>query len=199
MTKIYAIGAALVAVIALVLMGGFALWNDGKACGTSVVAGGQATIGGPFSLIDQNGNAVTDKDVITGLTLIYFGYTYCPDICPLDTQRNLDAVDILDAQGVEIQPVFITIDPARDTVEALNDYAAASHPRLLALTGTPEQTKTASKAYRTYFRKAGDGEDYLMDHSTQSYLMDTSGFLQFFRRDISPEAMAETIACFASV
>ena len=199
MTKIYAIGFAAIAVIALVLMGGFALWKDGKDCATSVVAGGQGTIGGPFSLIDQNGNAVTDQDVITGLTLIYFGYTYCPDIFPLDTQRNLEAVDILDAQGINIKPVFITIDPARDTVEALNDYAAASHPRLVALTGTPEQTKAASKAYRTFFRKSGEGEDYLMDHSTQSYLMDTTGFLQFFRRDTSPEDMAKTIACFASV
>jgi protein SCO1/2 len=199
MTKIYAIGFAAVAAIALVIMGGLAFWSDGKACTTSVVAGGKATIGGPFSLVDQNGTAVTDKDVITGLTLIYFGYTYCPDICPLDTQRNLDAVDILDEQGLEIKPVFITIDPARDTVEALNDYAAASHPRLVALTGTQEQIKAASKAYRTFFRKSGEGDDYLMDHSTQSYLMDATGFLQFFRRDTSPEEMAKTITCFASV
>lgn len=199
MTKIYAIGFTAVAVIALVLMSGMALWQSGRSCATTVVGGGQGTIGGPFSLIDQNGNAVTEQDVITGLTLIYFGYTYCPDICPLDTQRNLDAVDILDAQGVNIQPVFITIDPARDTVEALNDYATASHPRLLALTGSPEQTKAASKAYRTYFRKSGEGEDYLMDHSTQSYLMDTTGFVQFFGRDTSPEKMAETISCFAAV
>ena len=199
MTKIYAFGFAAIAAISLILMGGLAFWKEGKACATSVVAGGQGAIGGAFSLVDQNGNDVTDEDVITGLTLIYFGYTYCPDICPLDTQRNLEAVDILDAQGVKIKPVFITIDPERDTVEVLNDYAAASHPRLVALTGTPEQTKSASQTYRTYFRKNGEGEDYLMDHSTQSYLMDKTGFLQFFRRDTPPEDMAKTIACFASV
>ncbi len=199
MTKFFAIGFAAVAAIALVVMGGLVFWNDGKSCATSVVAGGQATIGGPFSLVDHNGNAVTEKDVITGLTLIYFGYTYCPDICPLDTQRNLDAVDILHENGVEITPVFITIDPARDTVSALNDYVAASHPRLIGLTGTQEQVKAASKAYRTFFRKSGEGEDYLMDHSTQSYLMDKTGFLQFFRRDTSPEDMAKTISCFAGV
>jgi len=199
MTKYFAIGFAALAAVALLVMGGMAFWNDGKACGTTVVAGGKVTIGGPFSLVDQKGRNVTDKDVITGLTLIYFGYTYCPDICPLDTQRNLDAVDILDEQGVEITPVFITIDPARDTVEALDDYATASHPRLIALTGTQEQIKAASKVYRTFFRKSGEGEDYLMDHSTQSYLMDETGFLQFFRRDTSPEDMAKTIACFASV
>jgi len=111
----------------------------------------------------------------------------------------LDAIDILDEQGVDVTPVFITIDPERDTVLALNDYASVSHERLIALTGTPEQTKTASKAYKTYYRKNGEGEDYLMDHSTQSYLMDPSGFLQFFRRDTSPEDMAKTIACFAKV
>jgi protein SCO1/2 len=199
MTKFYAIGFAALAAVALIVMGVFAFWNDGKSCGTTVVAGGKATIGGPFSLVDQNGRNVTDQDVITGLTLIYFGYTYCPDICPLDTQRNLEAVDILDEQGVKITPVFITIDPARDTVAALNDYAAASHPRLVALTGTQEQVKAASKVYRTFFRKSGEGEDYLMDHSTQSYLMDKTGFLQFFRRDTSSEEMAKTISCFASV
>ena len=199
MTKYIAIGFAALAAVAFLVMGGMAFWNDDKACGTTVVAGGKATIGGPFSLVDQKGRNMTDKDVITGLTLIYFGYTYCPDICPLDTQRNLDTVDILDEQGVEITPVFITIDPARDTVEALDDYATASHPRLFALTGTQEQIRAASKVYRTFFRKSGEGEDYLMDHSTQSYLMDEMGFLQFFRRDTSPEDMAKTITCFASV
>lgn len=199
MTKKLAITFSAIAGIALLTMGYFAFFHQGRSCGTTVVAGGKGAIGGPFSLVNQYGDAVTDQDVITGLTLIYFGYTYCPDVCPLDTQRNLDAIDILDEQGVDVTPVFITIDPERDTVLALNDYASVSHERLIALTGTPEQTKTASKAYKTYYRKNGEGEDYLMDHSTQSYLMDPSGFLQFFRRDTSPEDMAKTIACFAKV
>lgn len=199
MTKVYAITFSAVAAVALLVMGYFAFWHNGRDCGTTVVAGGKAAIGGPFTLTDHYGKSVTDKDVITGLTLIYFGYTYCPDICPLDTQRNLEAVDILDEQGVEITPVFISIDPERDTVQALNDYASVTHPRLIALTGTPEQTKTASKAYKTYYRKNGEGEDYLMDHSTQSYLMDPTGFLQFFRRDSSPEELARTITCFATI
>jgi protein SCO1/2 len=199
MTKIFAIAFSAVAAVALITMGYYAFWNDGKSCQTATVAGGAGAIGGPFSLVDQHGKSVTDKEVIQGLTLIYFGYTFCPDICPLDTQRNLDAVDILDAKGVDVTPVFITIDPARDTVDALNDYASVSHPRLIALTGSQEQVKGASKAYRTYYRKNGDGENYLMDHSTQSYLMDKTGFLQFFRRDTSPEEMAETISCFAGV
>lgn len=199
MTKTFAFVFSAIAAIALITMGYLAFWNDGKSCQTAAVAGGADVIGGPFSLVDQHGKPVTEKDVIQGLTLIYFGYTFCPDVCPLDTQRNLDTVDILDAKGLNITPVFITIDPERDTVEALNDYASASHERLIALTGTPEQIKAASKAYRTYYRKNGEGENYLMDHSTQSYLMDKTGFLQFFRRDTSPEQMAETIACFAKV
>jgi protein SCO1/2 len=199
MTKLFAIGFSFIAVIALAIMSYFAFWANGRACGTSVVAGGEGAIGGAFELVDQYGNTTSDKEVIDGLTLIYFGYTYCPDICPLDTQRNLEAVDFLDEQGIDVTPVFITIDPERDTVEALNDYASVSHERLIALTGTSEQIKKASKAYRTFYRKNGEDEDYLMDHSTFSYLMDKTGFLQFFRRDISPEAMAKTIACFANV
>lgn len=199
MTKLYAIAFSGIAIFALLVMGYFAFWADGKSCGTSVVAGGEGAIGGAFELVDQHGTTVTDTDVIDGLTLIYFGYTYCPDICPLDTQRNLETVDILDARGVDITPVFITIDPARDTVQALNDYASVSHDRLIALTGTEEQIKIASKAYRTFYRKNGEGDDYLMDHSTFSYLMDKTGFLQFFRRDLTPEEMAKTISCFANV
>ena len=170
---------------------------DGKSCGTNIVAGGQSSIGGSFELIDHNGVSVTEKDIINGLTLIYFGYTYCPDICPLDTQRNLTTVDILDEYGIDVTPVFITIDPERDTVKTLNDYVETSHEKLIGLTGSLEQVQKASKAYRTFFRKNGDGEDYLIDHSTFSYLMDENGFLDFFRRDLEPEDVAKNILCFA--
>ena len=186
MTKHLTIFFSSIAIVTIAIMGYFAFWADGKSCGTTVVAGGQGSIGGSFELVDHNGVVVTEKDVINGLTLIYFGYTYCPDICPLDTQRNLTTVDILDEQGVDITPVFITIDPERDNISALNDYVQASHERLIGLTGSLEQIQTASKAYKTFFRKNGDGEDYLLDHSTFSYLIDKSGFLQFFRRDLEP-------------
>ena len=199
MTKYFTILFSGIVVLTLATMSYFSFWVDGKACRSSVVAGGQGSIGGSFELVDHNGVVVTEKDVINGLTLIYFGYTYCPDICPLDTQRNLTTVDILDEQGVDITPVFITIDPERDNISALNDYVQASHERLIGLTGSLEQIQTASKAYKTFFRKNGDGEDYLLDHSTFSYLMDKSGFLQFFRRDLEPEEVAKTILCFANV
>lgn len=199
MTKFFAVSFSFMTIIALALMGYLVFWGNGKSCGTAVVAGGQASIGGSFELIDQTGTVVNEKDVIDGLTLIYFGYTYCPDICPLDTQRNLTVIDILDEEGINITPVFITIDPLRDTIKVLNDYASVSHERLVALTGSVEQISVASKVYRTYYRKNGTGEDYLMDHSTFSYLMDETGFLQFFRRDVSPDEVAKTISCFSNV
>jgi protein SCO1/2 len=166
-------------------------------CRASAVAGG-GDIGGPFELVNSNGETVTSAALIKQPTLIYFGYTFCPDVCPLDVQRNGIATEILDDKNVAIQPVFISIDPARDTPEIVGDYAANFHERMIGLTGTDEQVKTASDAYRTYYRKADEDPDYyLMDHSTISYLtLPKHGFVDFFRRDISPEAMAETIACF---
>ncbi len=168
------------------------------SCRTSAVAGGAAQIGGPFTLVDENGVTVTDQDVLDVPSLIYFGYTYCPDICPLDSARNADAVAILDERGYDIQPVFITIDPERDTPEILKDFTDYLHPDMLGLTGTVEQVKAASQAYRTYFKKqSGDPEYYLMDHSTFTYLtLPGHGFVEFFRRELPADMLAEQMACF---
>lgn len=167
------------------------------ACSASSVGG--AAIGGPFELVSETGETVTDKDVITKPTLVYFGYTFCPDVCPLDTVRNADAVDLLAERGYDVQPVFISIDPERDTPEVMREFTELVHPDMLGLTGSPEQVKAASKAYKTYYKKQ-DGEDdeyYLVDHSTQTYLMlPDHGFVEFFRRDTLPEEMADRTACF---
>ncbi|WP_114286911.1 SCO family protein [Candidatus Halocynthiibacter alkanivorans] len=167
-------------------------------CSTSQIAGGTATIGGPFELISETGETVTDKDVITKPTIVYFGYTFCPDVCPLDNARNADAVYMLQEQGFDVQPAFITIDPARDTVEVVKDYTDLFHPEMIGLTGSLEQVKAASKAYKTYFsQQADDSEFYLMNHSTFSYLMlPEQGFVEYFGRDVSAEKMAETAACY---
>lgn len=169
-------------------------------CRASTVAGGAATIGGPFELINEAGKTVTDKDVITGPSLVYFGYTFCPDVCPLDNVRNVDAVAILEENMSKIvTPIFISIDPTRDTPEVMAEFTDNMHPRMVGLTGTLEQTKAASKAYRTYFKKQEDGdpEFYLMDHSTQTYLMfPEHGFVEFFRRDETAEGMAKRVGCF---
>ncbi|MCX7889165.1 MAG: SCO family protein [Rhodobacteraceae bacterium] len=157
-----------------------------------------ATIGGPFTLTDENGRTVTDAEVLAQPSLVYFGYTFCPDVCPTDNARNAEAVDLLEARGLTVQPVFISIDPERDTPERLRDFTDMLHPRMLGLTGTPEQVAAASRAYRTYFRKVDSGDEYyLVDHSTQTYLMLPGyGFVTFFPRDATAEAMADSTACY---
>lgn len=167
-------------------------------CRASQVAGGTGQIGGPFELVNAQGETVTDKDVITKPSILYFGYTFCPDVCPLDNARNVEAVDLLEQRGMEVTPVFISIDPQRDTPEVMGDFADAFHDRMIALTGSPEQVKAASQAYKTYY-KAHPEEDgfYLVDHSTFSYLvLPGHGFVEYFKRDDSPQEMADRVACF---
>lgn len=167
-------------------------------CRSGQVAGGTAAIGGPFELMREDGVMVTDAEVFTEPSIVYFGYTFCPDVCSFDASRNAEAVEILEAKGIAATPVFITIDPERDTPEVLTEWTDYLHPKMVGLTGTEAQIKAASKAYRTYFRRQ-PSEDafYLVDHSTFSYLvLPEHGFVEFFRRDISAEDMASQAACF---
>lgn len=167
-------------------------------CRTTAIAGGSAAIGGPFTLVSETGETVTDTDVFTRPSLVYFGYSFCPDVCPLDSARNAEATDLLIERGYDIQPVFISIDPERDTPEVIAEFTDYMHAEMLGLTGTLSQVKAASQAYRTYFQKQDtDDEYYLMDHSTFTYLvLPETGFVEFFKRDTTPEEMAETTACF---
>ncbi len=165
------------------------------ACRSGTVAG---EIGGPFELVNAAGETVRDSDVITEPSLLYFGYTFCPDVCPFDTARNADAVDVLTERGYSVTPVFISIDPGRDTPQAVGEFAANLHDKMIGLTGSPEQVRAASQAYRTYYR-AQDAEDeyYLVDHSTFTYLvLPGHGFVDYFRREVTPEEMADRTACF---
>lgn len=196
--------AALAASVALVsLLGG--IWvvtqrtansDQFASCRTSSVGGGD--IGGPFTLVNAKGEEVTDQDVLTEPSLVYFGYTFCPDVCPLDTARNAEAVDLLLEAGKPVTPVFISVDPARDTPEAVGDFASNLHERMIGLTGSPEQVKAASLAYKTYYKaQPADDEYYLVDHSTFTYLvLPDHGFVDFFRREMTAEQMAETVSCF---
>lgn len=168
-----------------------------RDCRESKVAGG--TVGGPFTLVDENGRQVTDTDVIRTPTLVYFGFSFCPDVCPLDLDRNLAAVDLLEAKGLEVSPVFITVDPERDTPEVLRDFTDNLHPRLLGLTGSADQVEAAKRAYRVFAERVEpeDGGYYIYNHTTMTYLMlPGTGFAEFFRRDTGPEEMAERVACF---
>ncbi len=165
-------------------------------CRGGAVAGG--AIGGPFELIDENGRTVTDADVITEPAILYFGYTFCPDFCPIDVMRNAVAIDLLEEQGISATPIFITIDPQRDTVEVVAEYTENFHPKLIGLTGSDEQIKNAASEYRiAYSRADDDPEYYLMNHSVFSYLVTPEdGFLDFFRSEATPEEVAEKVACF---
>ena len=199
MSKIMAIAAAGTASTAIAVGVYFAFLKPASHnCAPTGVIAGNAAIGGPFELVTHKGVAVTEKDVIKDLSLVYFGYTFCPDVCPMDMARNLDAVDILAESGIDLTPVFISIDPARDTPQVLSDYVDVMHPKMIGLTGTKAQVKVASKAYKTFYSKNGEGEDYLMDHSTFSYLMSPDGFLDYMPRSLTPEQIAEKVACFTN-
>ncbi len=198
--------AALAAGFVLVVIAGTWLYVETRSagdnfaqCRASQIAGGAGAIGGPFELLNERGETVTDADVITEPSLIYFGYTFCPDVCPFDMVRNADAVDLLRDKGHSVTPVFISVDPARDTPEVVGDYAFNMHERMIGLTGSPEQVKAASQAYKTYYKAhESDDEFYLVDHSTFTYLvLPEHGFVEFFRRDLSAEDMADQVACFA--
>ncbi|MBV7395253.1 SCO family protein [Mameliella sediminis] len=170
-----------------------------EQCRATRIAGGADQIGGPFTLLNKSGEEVTDKDVITKPSLVYFGYTFCPDVCPFDTARNAEAIDVLTERGYDVNPVFISVDPERDTPEVVGEFAELIHDKMIGLTGTPEQVKAASQAYRTYYNKQKDGdpEYYLVDHSTFTYLvLPEVGFVDFFRREVTPEQMADRTACF---
>lgn len=162
--------AALILAIALAL-GGYA-WVARQFPEQADI--GKALVGGPFTLTDQDGRLVTERDFAGHFMLIFFGYTFCPDICPTELQVMMAAVDELGPEGNRIQPIFISVDPARDTPDVLKAYVGNFSPRLLGLTGTPEQIAAVAKAYRVYFSKVEGTQsnaDYLMDHSSIIYLM----------------------------
>ena len=142
-------------------------------------------VGGAFSLVDHTGKTVTDQDFSGEYLLIYFGYTFCPDVCPNTLLAMSQALDDLGPLADEVRPILITVDPERDDQAVLAEYVRHFHPRLVGLTGSPERIAEAAKAYRVYYAKAkvpedqggGGADDYLMDHSGYLYLMDREGRL----------------------
>ena len=152
-------------------------------------------IGGPFALVDQTGTPRTDKDFRGELLLIYFGYSYCPDVCPTDLQQIGLAVDQLGAAGGAVQPLFITLDPERDTAAHLAEYVPLFHPRLIGLTGSAEQIRHVALAYKVYYAKyPPDSPDYVIDHSSFVYLIDEAGqYIGFFPPGTPADRMVEII------
>ena len=157
---------------------------------------GREPVGGPFALIDQAGQPRTDEDFRGRLMLVYFGFTYCPDICPADLQNIGLALDRLGDAGARVQPLFITVDPERDTPQHLAEYLPMFHPRLVGLTGDPAAIRRAAEAYKVYYAKVPNqkGDDYTLDHTAFIYLMGADGgYLGFFPPGTSAERIAETV------
>ena len=164
-----------------------------------------AKIGGPFTLTDEDGRTRTERDVASGWRVVYFGYTFCPDICPTGARtigvglKRFEADD--PARGRRVTPLFVTIDPERDTPAALKAFTAAFHPRMLGLTGTEAQIDAVARSYGAY-RSRGEtspGGGYLMDHSDQAYLMDPAGKpVALLSHDKGPDAVAAELAKYVS-
>ena len=191
--------------LALLIACGFVL---GGALGLLLIPGalqrlipggavGQATVGGPFSLIDQTGRRVTDKDFRGRFMLVYFGFTFCPDVCPAGLQLMAAAIDALGPRADRITPVFITVDPERDTPEQLARYVTSFHPRLVGLTGTTAEIQAVARAYRVYYQKVKDERSsapYTMDHTSIIYLMDPQGrFVTHFTHATSLQAITAAL------
>jgi protein SCO1/2 len=180
---------------------GAALWLKQDA-GIEQRLGGMSvppsvSIGGPFSLIDHSGTPVTDTTYRGRMILIFFGFTHCPDICPTELQVMAEVLDRLGADAARVAPLFITIDPERDTPESLARYVDLFDPRIIGLTGTPEQIGAVARAYRVYYAKVQPpgSTTYTMDHSSFVYLMDAEGrFAALFRHGTPAAEIAGTIA-----
>ena len=191
--RLYAILGLLMAML-LIGAGGYIWLSGGTPAGISV--------GGPFALVNGDGKAVSDKDFRGKYMLVYFGYTFCPDVCPTTLSAVADAMDRLGPKAERLRPLFITVDPKRDSPAVVKQFAAAFGPRVEGLTGSAAQIATVAKAYRVYYaeHRTGPGpDDYTMDHSSVLYLMGPDGrFIAPIRADMAADQMAAALAKLVS-
>ena len=142
---------------------------------------GSGLVGGSFELLDQDRNSITNNSFPSKFKIIYFGFTFCPDVCPMGLTTISEALDSLGTKAQHIQPIFITLDPLRDTAEVLKSYRENFHESIIFLTGTEEQIRSVAKLYKVYFQKTNDNDDYLIDHSAITFIMAPSGgYLKHF-------------------
>ena len=191
-----------IAIVALVVVVfGFGAWlnlrhddpPENAAVGGMVV---NVDIGGPFELTDHTGAQFTRDDLAGDYALIYFGYTFCPDVCPTELGLMAEAIDLLEGDGERVRPVMITIDPERDTPDVLSEYVPLFHERLVGLTGTEQEVRDVATKYRVFYRRFEDPNYtyYLMDHTSFVYLLSPTGEIaSMFRYQTPPEEMAATI------
>ena len=166
--------------------------------GSAIDRGGSADIGGNFTLTDQNGNAFNSAQLKDKPSLIYFGFTFCPDICPTSLQKITKVVDTLDKYGIDVNPVFITIDPKRDTAESLKKYLANFNSKFIGLTGDEKDIKETADKFKVYYALAQGSNtgrsDYLLDHTSLVYVMDKNGkYMAHFHIDSKPEEIIEYV------
>lgn len=172
---------------------------DASGEGTETASSGKAQVGGPFTLVNQDGETVTEEAYRGKYMLIYFGFTFCPDVCPTELGIMTAALDRLGKKAEKVQPIFITIDPERDTPEVMARYVKLFSPRLVGLTGTPEQIDEVAKAYHVFYRKVEDenSTEYTMDHSSIVFLMGPDGeYLKLFPPQTPPDKMAAAIESY---
>ena len=185
-------------VAVLLLVGAAAIYSVGNPTQSPVTQA--VSIGGPFTLTNAQGKSVTNADFRGRYMLVYFGYTFCPDVCPTTLNDVAQALDKLGTKADRLQPLFITVDPARDTPAVMSQYTASFTPRLEGLTGTQAQIATVAKEYRVYYAQHSTGpnpDDYLMDHSSILYVMGPDGgFLGIIRADEGPDAIARDLSKF---
>ena len=142
---------------------------------------GSDLVGGSFELLDQDRNSITNNSFPNKFKIIYFGFTFCPDVCPVGLTTISEALNSLGTKAQHIQPIFITLDPLRDTAEVLKSYREHFHESIIFLTGTEEQIRSVAKLYKVYFQKTNDNDDYLIDHSAITFIMAPSGgYLKHF-------------------
>ena len=142
---------------------------------------GSDLVGGPFELIDQDRNSITNNSFPNKFKIMYFGFTFCPDVCPMGLTTISEALDSLGTKAKHIQPIFITLDPLRDTADVLRNYKENFHESIIFLTGSLEQIRSVAKLYKVYFQKTNNDDDYLIDHSAITFIMAPSGgYLKHF-------------------
>ena len=200
--KIMLAGSA--GMLAILLAGGAFVYGQQQGrgfaqCESGAVGGGFDAFGAPFTLTDTGGARLTDEQVFARPSLLYFGYVFCPDVCPLDNLRNAEAAELLEERGLDVQPVFVTVDARRDTPEVMAEFTEALDPRIVGLTGTQDEVAAVAKAWRVAFelQDQEDQEDYLVNHMTYTYLvLPGHGTVAVFSRNTEAEEMAARTACF---
>ncbi|HTW34044.1 MAG TPA: SCO family protein [Rhizomicrobium sp.] len=182
----------LLCALVLAVAASVALWRLSDRYGPG---SGTAAIGGPFVLTDQNGHPRSDRDFHGRFVLLYFGYSFCPDVCPTTLAKIASALGKLGPQADRFVPIFITVDPARDTPSVLKSYLAAFGPQFVGLTGKPSDIAKVAHSYRVYYAKHPlAGGNYAMDHSSVIYLLDPDGnFVKAYDDDASPAALADDL------